>query len=140
LRFVAYGGILLLGSCCKEVPALVLTEQRVASRTVTLCEITEEWIRRPGISASMRSREKWSAKLALDHFGYDRTASTITPGELRAWAIEMVSVYAPESARVTIACVRNAFQAASDEGVLIRNPARDGLPRGIGSTLTEVKS
>jgi hypothetical protein len=119
---------------------LVLANERVADKTVTLGEITAEWIRRPGISASLKSREKWSAKLALDHFGSDRAASTITPGELRDWAVEVASVYAPESARVTIACVRNAFQAASDEGVLIRNPARDGLPRGIGSTPTEVTS
>ena len=99
---------------------------------VTLGEVLEAWLTR-GTTPMMERRERWSAGVALDHFGPGRSASTITPGELRDWAGLVVATYAPVSAQVTIRTVRQAFQMASDEGVLHRNPARDGLPRGIGS-------
>ena len=99
---------------------------------LTLSEVFEAWLTR-GTTPLVERRERWSARVALDHFGPDRAASTITPGELGDWAGLVVESYAPVSAQVTIRTVRHAFQMASDRGLLVRNPARDGLPRGIGS-------
>ena len=107
-------------------------------RAVTLGEVIDAWLSRSGISPKMRQREAWSARFALDHFGADRVASTITSGELREWASELArSSLAPVSVQVTLRTVARAFQDASDRGLLRRNPARDGLPRGLATSLRE---
>lgn len=92
---------------------------------ITLGEILEKWIARPGLSAETSRRERWQTGLVLAHFDADRRACTLQRGELEEWAEFVKDSTAPLSAERIIRFLRSCLRFGAETGLLSRNPARD---------------
>lgn len=97
---------------------------RLGMDQITLGEILEKWIARPGLSAETSRRERWQTGLVLAHFDADRRACTLQRDELVAWAESVKASTAPVTAERAIRFLRAAFRFGAETGLLSRNPAR----------------